>query len=73
MKRTFLTEMELFWSLPNCSKTSGISYCSAFPEDEIFDAITDSILYRWTGSCIANPEYEPEVTLKAVLYALVYS
>jgi hypothetical protein len=40
-----------------------------FPEDEIFGAITDSFLYRWTDSCIANPEYEPEDMLKAVLHA----
>jgi hypothetical protein len=39
--------------------SDGISYCSAFPEDEIFGVITDSFLYRWTGACIANPEYEP--------------
>ena len=31
---------------------------------------TDSFRYRWTGSCIANLEYEPEDMLKAVLYAL---
>ena len=50
--------------------SGGISYCSAFPEVEIFGAITDSFLYRWTGSCIANPEYEPHDMLKAVLHAL---
>ena len=48
----------------------GISYCSAFPEDEIFGAITDSFRYRWTGSCIASPEYGPEDMLRAVLHAL---
>jgi hypothetical protein len=47
-----------------------ISYCSAFSEDEIFGATTDSFRYRWTGSCIASPEYEPEDILRAVLYAL---
>ena len=51
--------------------TGGISYCSAFLGDEIFGAITDSFLYRWTGSCIANPEYEPKDMRKAVLHALV--
>jgi len=40
------------------------------PGDEIFGATTDSFRYRWTGSCIANLEYEPEDMLKAVLYAL---
>ena len=53
--------------------TNGISYCSAFPEDEIFDALTDSFLYRWSGACIANPEYEPDVMLKAVFHALASS
>jgi hypothetical protein len=50
--------------------SGGISYCYAFPEDEIFGATTDSFRYRWTGSCIANPKYEPEDMLKAVLHAL---
>jgi hypothetical protein len=30
-------------------------------------------LYIWTGSCIANPEYEPEDMLKVVLHALASS
>jgi hypothetical protein len=50
--------------------TSGISYCSAFPEDEIFGAITYSFLYRWTCSYTAILEYEPKDMLKAVLHAL---
>ncbi len=33
----------------------------------------DAFSYRWTGSCIANPEYEPEDMLKAVLQALASS
>ena len=53
--------------------SGGISYCSAFPEDEIFGAIIESFIYRWTGSCIANPEYEPEDMLKAALHALASS
>ena len=52
---------------------SGISYCSAFQEDETICAIIDSFLYHWTGSCIASPEYEPEDILKAVLRALASS
>jgi hypothetical protein len=51
----------------------GITYSSAFPEDEIFGAVTDSFLFRWHGSCIANPEYEPEDMLKTVLHALASS
>ena len=70
LERTFLADKELFESPLNCSMSGGISYCSAFPEDDIFGAITDSFRYRWTGSCIANPEYEPEDMLKAVLQAL---
>ncbi len=50
--------------------SGGTAYCSAFPKDETFGAITDSFRYRGTGSCIANPEYEPDDMLKAVLHAL---
>ena len=70
LERTFLSNRELFGSPLNCSMSSGISYCSAFPEDEIFGAIADSFLYRWNGSCIASPEYKPEDMLKAILHAL---
>jgi len=55
LERTFITKTEIFGSPHNCSMSSSISYCSVFPEDETFGAITDSFLYRWTGSCIANP------------------
>ena len=50
--------------------TIGMTYCSAFQEDDTFGAIIDSFLYRWTNSCIANSEYEPEDMLKTVLHAL---
>jgi len=70
LERTFLSDKELDGSPLNCSMSDGISYCSAFPEDEIFGVTTDSFRYRWTGSCIANPEYEPEEMLKAVPHAL---
>jgi hypothetical protein len=53
--------------------TGGITYCSAFPEDEIFGAVINSFLFRWTSSCIANPEYDLEDMLKAVLHALASS
>ncbi len=39
----------------------------------VFGAIIDSFKFRWTNSCIANPEYEPKGMLKAVLHALVSS
>jgi hypothetical protein len=53
--------------------TGGISYCSAFPAVEAFEPMIDAFSYRWTGSCIANPEYDPEDMLKAVLHALASS
>ncbi len=70
LERTFLSDKELFGSSLNCSMSGGISYCSAFPEDEIFCATTDSFRYRWTGSRRANLEYEPENMPKAVFHAL---
>jgi hypothetical protein len=70
LESTFLSYAELFGSPLNCSMPCGISHCSAFPEDVIFGAITDSFLYRWTGSYIASPEYELEDMLKTVLHAL---
>jgi hypothetical protein len=73
MERAFLSDKELFGRPLNCSMPGGISYCSAFPEDEVFGAITESFLYRWTSSCIANPGYEPKDMLKAVLHALASS
>jgi hypothetical protein len=48
--------------------TCGITCCSAFPEDEIFGALINAVLFRWIGSCIANPQYEPEDMLNAVLH-----
>ena len=71
--RMFLFGRELFGSPLKCSMSCGISYCSAFLEDEFFSATTDSFRYRWTGSCISNPEYEHEDMLKAVLHALTSS
>ena len=46
LERTFLSDKEVFGSPLYCSMSGGISYCSAFPEDEIFGAITYSFLYR---------------------------
>ena len=50
--------------------SADITYCSAFPEDTVFGTIINSSQFRWTSSCIANPEYEYEDMLKAVLHAL---
>ncbi len=43
------------------------------PEDAIFGAILNSFLFRWSNSCIANPESEPEDMLKVVPHALASS
>jgi hypothetical protein len=67
IEQTFHTTMELLGNPLNCPMNEGMIYCLAFPEDVNFGAILDSFLYRWTASCIANPEYEPEDMLKAVL------
>ena len=57
MEKTFLTTTELFGSPLNCPMTDGLTYCSAFQDDIHFGAILDSFRYRWTASCMANPEY----------------
>jgi hypothetical protein len=50
-----------------------MTYRSTLQEDDKFGAIIGSFLYRWTNACMANPEYEPESMLKAVLHALTFS
>jgi hypothetical protein len=55
MENTFLTTTKLFGSPLNCSMTPGMTYCSAFQEDDKFGDVIDSFQYRWTNSCIANP------------------
>jgi hypothetical protein len=44
--------------------TGGITCYSVFPEDKIFGAVINSFLFRFTGSCTTNPEYEPEDMLQ---------
>jgi hypothetical protein len=73
LEQTFHTTTELFGSPLNCPMTEGMTYCSTFPDDTNFGANIYSFQYRWTASCIANPEYEPEDMLKAVLHALASS
>jgi hypothetical protein len=73
LEETFHTITELFGSPLNCPMSEGMTYCSVFPEDVNFGAILNSFHYRWTASCIANPEYEPEDMLKVVLQALASS
>ncbi len=48
----------------------GITYCTAYPDDSAFGAFHDAFSYRWTSSCIANPDYEPKDMRKAVFYAI---
>ena len=50
-----------------------ITYCTAYQEDSAFGAIFDAFSYRLTGSCIANPEYDPGDMRKAILHALASS
>jgi len=51
----------------------GITYCTAYPADYAFGALHDAFIYRLTGSCIANPEYDPSDMRKAVLHSLASS
>jgi hypothetical protein len=66
----FDTTFEIFASPLNSSMKPNVEYCTAFPEDANFGAHFDSFSYRLTGSCIANPEYEPEDMRKAVRHAI---
>ena len=70
---SFNTTWELFASPLNSSMNPMVDYCSAFQEDTVFGAHFDAFSYRLTGSCLANPEYEPEDMRKIVLHALACS
>ncbi len=70
LQRTFLSNTGFFASTLNCSMEPDTTYCTAYPDDSAVGALPDAFNYRWTGSCIANPEYEPEDMRKAVLRAL---
>jgi hypothetical protein len=48
----------------------GVGYCTTFQDDAIFGALYDAFSYRWTASCIANPEYEPADMRKTILHTL---
>ena len=70
----FRTTCELFASPLNCSMLVDMdTYASAFPEDTQFGALHDAFAYRWTGSCLGNPEYEPTDMHRAVTHALACS
>jgi hypothetical protein len=51
----------------------GITYCTAYQEDSSFGALHDAFSYRLTGSCTANPKYDPGDMRKAILRALASS
>ncbi len=61
---TFLTSTGIFSSLLNYTMPDGITCCSAFPEDAVFGSIINYFQFRWTGFCIAIPEYEQEDVLQ---------
>jgi hypothetical protein len=67
---TFQAKAEIFASPLNCSMEPGIAYCTTYPEDSSFGALHDAFNYRLTGSCTANPEYDPVDMRKAILHAL---
>jgi hypothetical protein len=46
-----------------------VDYCTTFQVDAIFGALYDAFSYRWTASCLANPEYEPADMRKTILHA----
>ncbi len=66
----FDTTCELFASPLNNSMNPNVDYCTTFQEDTIFGALFDAYIYRWTSSCLANPEYEAADMRKTILHAL---
>jgi hypothetical protein len=46
------------------------TYCTTYAEDVAFGALHKAFSYRLTGSCTANPEYDPEDMRKAVMHTL---
>ena len=67
---TFQTRAEIFASPLSCSMEEDITYCTAYLEGAAFGALHDAFSYRLTGSCAANPEYDPEDMRKSVMHAL---
>jgi hypothetical protein len=67
---TFSTTTELYASPLNCDITGKTIYFSAFPEDRDFGATHDCHSHRWTGSCVANPEYVASDMRNAVQHAI---
>jgi hypothetical protein len=73
MQLTFQTRADIFASPLNCTMEPGITYCTAYPESSSFGALHDAFCYRLTGSCTANPEYDPGDMRKVILHALASS
>ena len=61
---------ELYSCPLTCSMLDGMAYCSPFLEDERFGAVYNALQYRWTGSCLANPEPSAEGSRLAVEHAI---
>ncbi len=70
---TFQTRADIFASPLNCSMEPDITYCTTHHEVFAFGALYDAFSYRLTGSCTANPEYDPGDMRKAILHALASS
>ena len=50
-----------------------VNYYTIFQDYVTFGAQDKAYSYRWTGSCIAVPEHEPDYIIKIVLQALACS
>ena len=70
---TFDTSCELFTSPLNSSMNPNVNNCATPQDDTTFGAQDQVYSYRWTGSCLAVPEYEPANIRKAVLHTLASS
>ena len=70
LSNCFSSTTELFASPLNCHMQENVTYCSAFPQDTQFGAAYNAFDYRWTGSCLANPEYEPEDMRQTLRHAI---
>ncbi len=70
---TFHANTELFASPLKSSMEPGITYLSAFLEYSVFGTLHNAHNYKWTRSCIANPESNPADMRIKVLHALAFS
>ena len=70
IKSSLCITTELYASPLNCDMAPPATYFSAFSDDRDFGAVHDCHSYRWTGACIANPEYIAEDMRRAIRHAL---